>query len=108
VLRLSRVFVYDFASSPVEVTENKGVILGAVDAPRGTNEYERNVEVAGEVQKRLAEELVAGIRDLGLPAERVKRGTPLPANAIGIWDSFLNVSTGDQLRRAAIGFGAGQ
>jgi hypothetical protein len=107
-LRPSRVLVYDFTVSAASVSENQGIIAGAVNALRGTTESEREMVIAREVQDSMAEELVAGIRELGLPAERAKEGAVVPADAIAVAGEFLNVDEGNRLRRAVIGFGAGQ
>jgi Domain of unknown function (DUF4410) len=56
----------------------------------------------------MAEELVAGIRDLGLPAQRAPRGTPPPPDAIAVAGLFLNVDEGNRLQRTVLGLGAGQ
>jgi hypothetical protein len=90
------------------VTENQGIVAGALNSLKGTTENERVTEIAQEVQNRMADDLVGGIRELGLPAERAKRGTPLPSDAIAVTGLFLNVDEGNKLRRTVIGFGMGQ
>src|SRR5262249_23760675 len=50
----------------------------------------------------------AGIRDLGLPAQRASRGSRLPPDAIAVTGMFLNVDEGNRLSRTVVGFGMGQ
>jgi len=102
------VLVYDFTITQAEVTENQGIVAGALNALKGTTENERETQIAQGVRNRMADELVAGIRELGLPAERATRGTPIPTDVVVVTGEFLNVDEGNRLRRAVIGFGAGQ
>jgi Domain of unknown function (DUF4410) len=107
-LRPGRVFVYDFSVTAAEVTENQGFFMGLYNsALSDTTENERALAIGRDVQSRMSEELVTGIRDLGLPAQRATKGTPLPPDAIAVTGLFLNVDEGNRLRRTVIGFGAG-
>ena len=108
VLRPSRVFVYDFSITAAEVSENQGFFKGLYNSVLSdTTENERELAIGRDVQNRMSEDLVAGIRDLGLPAQRATKGTPLPPDAIAVTGLFLNVDEGNRLRRTVIGFGAG-
>src|SRR5262245_59330408 len=108
VLRPGRVIVYEFSVTAAEVTENQGFFMGLYNsALSDTTENERERAIGRDVRDRMSEELVAGIRDLGLPAQRVTRGTPLPPDAIAVTGLFLNVDEGNRLQRSVIGFGAG-
>lgn len=107
-MRPSRVLVYDFAVSAAQVSENQGLFAAVVNSLGDTTENERELAIAQEVRDRMAEDLVAGIRDLGLPAQRAPKGTPLPSDAIAVTGLFLNVDEGNRLHRTVIGFGAGQ
>ncbi len=107
--RPSQVFVYDFAITAAEVSENQGLFTRIYNnALSDTTENEREMAIAQEVQNRMSENLVAGIRDLGLPAQRAARGSTLPSGAIAVTGFFLNVNEGNRLRRTVLGFGAGQ
>jgi hypothetical protein len=107
-LRPGRVFVYDFSVTAADVSENQGFFAAVRNSLSDTTENERELAIAREVQTRMAEDLVAGIRDLGLPAQRAPRGTPLPSDAIAVAGLFLNVDEGNRLQRTVVGFGAGQ
>jgi hypothetical protein len=107
-LRPGRVFVYDFSVTAADVTENQGLFQGLYNsALSATTENQRELTIGRDVQNQMAEELVAGIRDLGLPAQRATNGTPLPPDAIAVTGLFLNVDEGNRLQRTVIGFGAG-
>lgn len=107
-VRPSQVLVYDFAVSAAEVSENQGFFAAVRNSLSDTTENDREREIAREVQSRMAEDLVAGIRELGLPAQRAVRGSTLPSDAIAVAGLFLNVDEGNRLSRTVIGFGIGQ
>jgi hypothetical protein len=106
--RPERILVYDFAVSTKEVTENQGFFQQSVNEFRDVTPYQHEQEIADEVQKVAAEEIVEGIHALGLPAERAKYNTPVPARSLAITGHFLNVDEGNKLRRTVIGLGMGQ
>jgi hypothetical protein len=106
--RPDRILVYDFAVSTKEVTENQGFFQQSVNEFRDVTPYQHEQEIADEVKKVAAEEIIEGIHNLGLPAERAKRDSPVPAGSLAITGQFLNVDEGNKLRRTVIGFGAGQ
>ena len=108
VLRPGRVLVYDFSVTAADVSENQGFFAAVRNSLSDTTENERVVTISEEVRTRMAEELVAGIRDLGLPAQRAPRGTPIPSDALAVAGLFLNVNEGNRLQRTVIGLGAGQ
>ncbi len=108
VTRPSQVLVYDFAISAADVSENQGFFAAVRNSLSDTSEHERGMAIAREVRERMSEELVAKIRDLGLPAQRATRGAALPTGAVAVSGIFLNVDEGNKLQRTVVGFGAGQ
>lgn len=108
VIRPSQVLVYDFALTDADVRENQGLFATVGNAMSGTTKSDREMAIAQKVQLRMAEDLVAGIRALGLPAQRAERGAELPPNAVAVTGVFLKIDEGDRLQRTALGFGAGQ
>jgi len=62
----------------------------------------------GEVRTVAADELVQGIQNLGLPAQRVSSSTLLPKGTLGITGQFLDVDEGNKAARLVVGFGKGQ
>jgi hypothetical protein len=105
--RPDRILVYDFAVSPGQVRENEGIFHRATGGPP-EEKGAREQAIGQEAAHRLASDLVAGIRELGLPAERANRQTVIPPTALLITGEFLDVDEGNRLRRVVIGFGAGQ
>jgi hypothetical protein len=108
VIRPGRVLVYDFSITAADVSENQGFFAQVRNSLGDTTENERVLAIGQEVRTKMAEELVAGIRDLGLPAQRAPRGTPIPPDAIAVAGLFLNVDEGNRLQRTVLGLGAGQ
>jgi hypothetical protein len=106
--RPSRVLVYDFAVTKAQVKENQGLLQGTVNDFEGTTTYQHMGEIADEVRKVAAEEMVKDIQNLGLPAERAASYTPIPRGAVGITGQFLNVDEGNKAKRLVVGFGQGQ
>lgn len=106
--RPSRVLIYDFAVTRDQVKENRGFLQGTVNDFEGKTTYEHEGELADEVRQVAAEELVKGIQNLGLPAERVAADTPLPSGAVAITGQFLDVDEGNKAVRLVVGFGKGQ
>lgn len=108
VVRPSQVLVYDFAITDANVRENQGLFATVGNSLRNSTKNDRELAIAQAVQNRMVDDLVAGIRKLGLPAQRVARGTALPADAVAVTGLFAKVDEGDKLQRTALGFGAGQ
>lgn len=106
--RPERILVYDFSVTANEVKENQSVFQGAINTVEGVTSAENEQHIADEVRAIAAEELVAGIRNLGLPAERASRNAPVPPKSLAIAGAFLNVDEGNRLQRLVIGFGKGQ
>lgn len=104
----SQIYVYDFAVTRDHVHENAGLLQEAINDFHGTTTYQHQDEIMEEVRRVAAEELVKGIQDLGLPAQRVSSNTPLPKGALGITGQFLDVDEGNKAQRLIVGFGKGQ
>jgi hypothetical protein len=106
--RPSRILVYDFAVNQFQVKENQGLLQSTVNDFQGRTTYEHMGEIADEVRKVAAEDLVKGIQNLGLPAERAASFTPIPPGALGITGQFLDVDEGNKAMRLVVGFGKGE
>jgi uncharacterized membrane protein len=108
VVRPSQVLIYDFAITAADVSENQGLFAVARHSLSSTTKNDRELAIARTVQSRMVEDLVKGIRDLGLPTQRATQGAVLPTDAVAITGLFLNIDEGDQLQRTVLGLGAGQ
>ena len=106
--RPSQIYVYDFAVTREQVHENAGFLQGTINDFEDTTTYQHEGEIIEEVRTVAAEELVKGIQDLGLSAQRVSSSTLLPRGALGITGQFLNVDEGNKGARLVVGFGKGQ
>ncbi|MEI8013351.1 MAG: DUF4410 domain-containing protein [Nitrospira sp.] len=104
----SQIFVYDFAVTREQVHENAGLLQGTINDFQDTTTYQHQGEIMGEVRTVAADELVKGIQNLGLPAQRVSSSTLLPKGALGITGQFLDVDEGNKAARLVVGFGKGQ
>ena len=101
------VLVYRFAVNQNDVSENQSIFQKAYNAAGSTTENERTTEIGRQVAERLAEDLTAKIKDLGLRAQVANRGTYIPSDALVITGTFLDIDEGNRLRRLVVGFGAG-
>lgn len=108
IIHPSQVLVYDFDVAAAGVSENQGLFAVAHNAMSGTSKNDRELAIAQMVQNRMVEDLVAGIRNLGLPAQRAEHGMALPPDTLVVTGLFTRVDEGDRLQRTALGFGAGQ
>jgi uncharacterized protein DUF4410 len=103
------ILVFDFAVDRTDVVENQAFFHQAVVALEDNETAgERADDIGRDAARAMSQQLVAGLRDLGLPAERAVRSQRMPANAIAITGEFLDVDEGNRLQRLVIGFGAGQ
>ncbi len=103
----SRILVYDFATSPGEVSPDSVAasrLSGAADDPQNNAQKQQlEHQIAGIV----AERVVAELQELDLPAMRW-RGPPPPGDDIYTLEGqFLTIDEGDALQRMIIGFGVG-
>lgn len=108
LMKPSQIYVYDFAVTREQVHENAGLLQGTINDFSDTTTYQHEGEIIGEVRTVAADELVKGIQNLGLPAQRVSSNTLLPKGAMGITGQFLDVDEGNKGARLVIGFGKGQ
>ena len=102
--RPTRILVYDFAVSELEITEYQGIMR---QQPSVKNPVERQRQLANEVKKALADAVVDGLRALGFTVESVRSGTAAKGNELLVDGKFLIVDEGNPLRRLVIGFGSG-
>jgi hypothetical protein len=103
----ARVYVFDFAVSPAEVSRNRGVGAKILDAVADRQPDEQEVEIGRKAAGKLATRIVKGIRKLGMAVERPWGRPPWGEDAVLIEGQFLNIDEGNRLARMVIGFGAG-
>jgi len=105
--RPQRILVYNFAVSDNDIKENQGIVNRVINDANGTTAAQREGDIGRQAADALAENLVAGLQEMGFTVSRVTRGTT-PANGELLVDGlFLNVDEGNRLRRLVVGFGSG-
>ena len=103
--RPDHIVVYDFAASPADVQAGSSLHgkVGSHDSPQTAEQIAAGRKLGAEV----AEELVAAIRRMGLPAVR---GTGGPSPVVGdlvIKGYFVSLDQGSASQRVLVGFGKG-
>jgi len=104
----SVVLVHKFGVNLNEVTTTQGLYGKAVDAIDQETTGEAAAQLGQEVSNSLADELVAQINGLGLPAQRATPGTFIPQNALVITGYFTDIDAGNKARQLVIGLGVGK
>jgi hypothetical protein len=100
-----RVYVEDFKLD-VAATEQAGELI---QRPRILKEVLSGdpAAQAKQIVDQMAESLVKDLDAAGVPAQRLEAGAPLPKDGWLVRGVFTEATSGEALRRAAIGFGAG-
>lgn len=103
----SRILVYDFATSPAEVSADSaaaGRLSGAVDDPQSTPQRQ---QLEHEIAEVVANRVVAELQELDLPAMRWRGPPPVGNNIYTLEGQFLTIDEGNAMHRMIIGFGVG-
>jgi uncharacterized protein DUF4410 len=103
--RPAHILVYDFAATPADLPPDSPV--ASQFATPSTPPTAEQIATGRQLGAEIAAELVEEIRDMGLPAERAARQTPLQLNDIMLRGYLLSIDEGSEVKRLAIGFGAG-
>jgi len=105
IARPDRIVVHDFAATPADVPADS--VLAGRYAEHNTPQTAEELEAGRKLGAQVAQELAAGIRDMGLPAVRAA-GEPAPRNGdIVIRGYFVSIDEGSAGKRILIGFGSG-
>ncbi len=103
--RPDRIIVHDFAATPADIPAWSAA-AGRHAAP-STPQTAEAIETGRNLGAQVAKELVAEIRDMGLPAV-LAAGQPSPhVGDIVIIGYFESIDEGSAAKRVAIGFGSG-
>ncbi len=102
--RPDRIIVHDFAATPADIP----AWSAAADrhAAPSTPQTEEAIETGRKLGAQVAKELVAEIRDMGLPA-MLAAGQAPDVGDIVIIGYFKSIDEGSAAKRVAIGFGSG-
>ncbi|MCI0622216.1 MAG: DUF4410 domain-containing protein [Acidobacteria bacterium] len=103
--RPDRIIVYNFTANPADVPSESA--FAAEQAVSRTPPTAEQLEITQKLGAAVAKELVAKLRDAGLPAVQAA-GQPAPqVNDIAIRGYFVSVDQGSATKRVLVGFGAG-
>ncbi len=102
-----RILVRNFAVTASEVELDRGIGPTIARDASGEITADKSVRLGHAASTALAEELVAKLRDAGLPAERSTGRVALTPTTMVIAGKFLTIDEGNQTMRTLVGFGAG-
>ncbi|KFX60529.1 DUF4410 domain-containing protein [Paraburkholderia fungorum] len=109
------VYVADFELDASSVTPDSGPgqrvrrLRGLLPAGPGPLGKDKNPEEhAKDIVNEMADALTADLKQGGVDARRLAPAQPLPTAGWQVRGVFLSVDDGNRLRRAMVGFGAGQ
>jgi hypothetical protein len=106
VARPDRIWVYDFAATPGDVPADSAI--GGKVGAAGTAPTAEQVETGRRLGALIAQNLVASIQAMGLPAARAGSGSA-PQVGDGVIRGYLvSVESGSAGKRFIIGFGSGK
>jgi hypothetical protein len=102
--RPDRIIVHDFGATPREMPADSAL---AADADATLPQSAADVEVGRELGVKVAERLVAKLRDMGLPAVEAAQAAPARPGDIVVEGNFYGIEEGRTGRRVLLGFGSG-
>jgi hypothetical protein len=102
--RPDRIIVHDFTADPAEVPRESAFAAELAGAPAPTAEQ---LEVGRKLGAQVAQELVADLQGMGLPAVRAAGQPPPRPDDIVLRGYFVSVDEGRAGRRVLVGFGSG-
>jgi hypothetical protein len=102
-----RILVRNFAVTLDEVSLDSGLAPTIARDAQGEIVGDEQVKLGRSAANALAEELVAKLREAGLPAQRSAGRVSLTPTTLVIAGKFLTLDEGNQTMRVLVGFGAG-
>ena len=103
--RPATIWVYDFVATAADVPTNSALAGEDLDTtPQTAGEIAEGMKLGDQI----ATELVAQIREMGMPAEQASMATKPQINDIVIRGYLLSVKEGSTAERVIVGFGAGK
>ena len=79
---------------------------GILERPRKREQHDPQAQ-AKKLVDTMSDSIVSDLEKAGFKAERLAPGTPKPAAGVWVHGVFTQVDEGSQVRRAVLGFGAG-
>jgi Domain of unknown function (DUF4410) len=102
--RPDRIIVHDFTSNPAEVPPDSPFATRLAGAVRPTPEQE---DLGRKLGAQIAEDLVADLQDMGLPAVRAEDQPAPQVDDIVLRGYFVSIEEGSAGKRVLVGFGSG-
>jgi len=102
--RPTKILVYDFVATPVDVPKNSAAASQVADDVTQTPE---EIQAGRQLGASIATQLVQQINDMGLRAEKATPQTKPQINDIVIRGYLQSIFQGDGLKRVVVGFGYG-
>jgi hypothetical protein len=104
IARPDHIWVYDFVASAADVPADSDV---ASQYSQDTPQTAEQIDTGRQLGAQVAKELVAQIRDMGLPAEEATTGTSPQISDLVIRGYLVSVDQGSEAKRLIVGFGSG-
>jgi hypothetical protein len=101
----NQILVYDFSASAADVPAGSA-FAGQTSAP-ATPPTAEEIALGRQLGSQIAADLVAAIREMGLPAVQVSQGATPQIKDIVIRGYLVSVEEGSAAKRMTIGFGSG-
>lgn len=108
------IYVSDFELDPNNFRQDKGGITGKgyiVPAPPKSflrRKHQDPATASNNLLRLMSESLVADLQRAGFTAHRLSSAEPKPSNGLLVTGMFTELSEGNQMRRALLGFGSGK
>jgi hypothetical protein len=103
--RPGQIIIYDFVTSPEGVSPDSA--LGTKRLPPANPQTPEQIALDRQLGMQIAEQLAQEIRAMGLPGVSHAQARPAQLNDLLIRGHLLTVDQGSELKRVALGFGAG-
>jgi len=103
--RPGQILIYDFGATLADIPTDSP--LASQAAAPATPPSDEQTALARQLGVQIAAELAAAIRQMGLPATQVLKGTTPQLNDIVIRGYLVSVEKGSTAKRMTIGFGSG-
>jgi hypothetical protein len=103
--RPDRIIVHDFTSDPAQVPPDSPFATRLAGAVRPTPEQE---DLGRKLGAQIAEDLVAELKGMGLPAVRAGGAAPPQVDDIVLRGYFVSIEEGSAGKRLLVGFGSGE
>ena len=104
--RPGHIWVYDFAATPADFPISSS-LRGQIFDEAGVQTAEQMI-TGRQLGAQIATELVAQLRDMGMPGGHALAGTVLQINDIVLQGALLSFDEGDAAQRVGVGLGKGK